>query len=363
MPSIALPCRLLSLLLFALVPAPLRAEEGVGWVSGEASAVYRIEAPGAPAPPAVEVNGFRQEVFPVQTGWEVRVQVSAKPLGVRAPFRARPLPPGLPEGFSRDLSRSLASCRRADEALSAVFEAVRARLDYTESAGFEETPDQVLQRGRASCLGFSAVARLLLHSQGLESLYVVGLRAPVSQEPLLLQGGRLHAWLQVALPGAGEVFCDPLLSVAWVPHRYVVLRIGPDLEAAALRSLTGSRLVTVSAADRVAFEPPRGRPCRLWSRPNVSASTGGLIHGKFLGEGDRPLEGKARLEGDGVAVSMDLWEGNFFFRDLTPGRYGLLIESPGALPAEASIVLRPMDKRFLVFYSRNRGEPGRRSAP
>jgi hypothetical protein len=365
MPSTALRCSLLFPLALALLPLPARAAAGVGWVSGSARAAYFLEAPGAPPPPEVEVNGFRQEVSPRGAGWEVRVHVWADPLGVRAPFTPRPLPrpPALPGEFSKVLGRALSECRRADEALLAVLETVRSRVEYTETAGFDETPEEVLGRGRASCLGFSRTVRFLLDSQGLTSRYVIGLRAPASHEPVLLEGGRLHAWLEVHLPGAGAVYCDPLLSVGWVPHRYLVLRSGPDLEPGDLKAFKGGRLTTLSVADRTAFEPARGLVCRLWARANVAASTGALIHGKFLGAGDLPLEGKARLEGQGVAASMDLWEGNFFFRDLEPGRYALVLEAPGADPVEASIALRPMDKRFLVLYSRGPGEPGKRSAP
>lgn len=337
----------------------------MGWVSGWAQAAYRLDAPGAPAPPAVEVNGFRQEVLPEGGGWEIRVQVSAGPLGVRTPFAARPLPPSpqLPQAFRERLGRSLSASKRLDEALVAILETMRSALEYDEAAGFEETPEEVLRKGRASCIGFSRTARFLLDSQGLTSRYVIGLRAPASRELMRLEGGRLHAWLEVALPGIGAVYCDPLLSVGWVPQRYVALRAGDTLEPGDLQAYKGGRLVTRSTKDRLAFEPPQGGPCRLWARPNVAASTGGLIHGKFLGEGDRPLEGRARLEGDGLAVSMDLWEGNFFFRDLVPGRYGLVVESPGSKPLRASVVLGPMDKRFLVLYSQSLGEPGKRSTP
>lgn len=52
---------------------------------------------------------------------------------------------------------------------------------------------------------------------------------------------------------------------------------------------------------------------------------------------------------------MDLWEGNFFFRDLEAGGYRLVLEPEGHAADEKEILLSSMDRRYLIFYCCNDG--------
>ena len=89
----------------------------------------------------------------------------------------------------------------------------------------------------------------------------------------------------------------------------------------------------------------------LWRRPSSVSHTGTLLTGKVLGPLDAPARGTVRLEGAGGTVSMDLWEGNFFFRDLEAGEY-LLVASPQNAPPQKTLVrLNPVDRKSVLFYS------------
>jgi hypothetical protein len=326
---------------------------GFGTVSGRATAVYFLTAPQVPAPPSYKNDGYEQTVTSGPNGMRLTVVIDPSPLKIRTPFHPGRLSAslGLPSDFSTTLDTALAQCQRASEAVDAVLLTVHRSIHYVQRANFEETPAEVLRRREASCAGMTRLSAVILSSLGLTCREVVGLRAPLRAEPVVLEGGALHAWLEIAYPGGPTVFCDPLRSSGWVPETYLVLRIGGGLEPGALSSYSGTVIRCESHRDRVFCEPePRGTSV-LWRRPSSATFTGTLLTGKVLGPLDAPARGSVRLEGAGGTVSMDLWEGNFFFRDLEAGEY-LLVASPQNAPSQKALVrLNPVDRKSVLFYS------------
>ena len=335
----------------AALGAPLPA--GFGTVSGRAAAVFLLTAPGAPSPPCYKNDGYEQAVTDGAGGRRVAISVDPSPLKIRTPFHAGRLPASLalPSDFSTALDAALASCQRADEAVDAVLLTVHRSLRYVQRTDFEETPAEVLRRREASCVGMTRLSAVLLRALGLACREVVGLRIPLREGPVVLEGGALHAWLEIAYPGGPTVFCDPLRSSGWVPETYLVLRIGGGLEPGALSAYSGAVIRCESHRDRVFYEPEPRATSVLWRRPSAAGYTGTLLTGKVLGPLDAPARGSVRLEGAGGTVSMDLWEGNFFFRDLEAGEY-LLVASPQNAPSQrAQVRLNPVDRRSVLFYS------------
>ncbi len=290
-------------------------------------------------------------------GWRITVRVALGALRVRTPFRPGRLPSSLhlPRGPSRSLEARLASCGREDQAIDAVLLFLRERLKYTSRPDFDETLQSVIAKGEASCVGMTRAAVTILRALGVSCREVVGLKAPPSAEPTVLQGGLLHAWLEIDYPGVGRVFCDPFRSTNWVPQNYVVLRVGAGLSAGALKAFTGGTIRLLRQTDRTFYEPPADTECLLWARPSSDFYYGSFITGKLLGALDLPLGGKATLAGAGGSTSMSLWEGNFFFDDLTPGEYELTVVSAGGSAHREKLRLTGMDKRRLIFYSRSAG--------
>lgn len=328
-----------------------------GTVSGGAAGWFLLSGEGFPSPPDVAVNGFRQWTNVVPGGYEIRTEVRATPLEVRAPLRPRLPEEAVPHpALRRALRERLRECQRADEVLFAVLSTLREGLTYSEHVPFEETPQEVLTRGTGSCVGFAASAVSVLGALGISARPVLGLVASPRGGREILEGGRLHAFLEVDLPGSGTLLCDPVFSIGFVTHRTIVLRRGGGLEPGPWRALKGAVLTTLEAHDRLFFLPPDGTSCQIWARPNVLGRTGGAVTGKFLDAWERPLEGRAFLETEGNRVSIPLWEGNFFFTGLTPGVYTLRLDSPSSPPVETRITVRAMDKREVVLYSRGRGE-------
>ncbi len=362
MPFFTRPASLL-LAAAALVAAPAvqggpRYPRAIGWVEGSASAVYSLDAPGAPVPPSFKCNGFVQEVEGAGGHWRIKVQVNLGPLRVRTPFRPGRLPPSLdlPASAARSLEARLSNCSREDEAVDAVLIFLRERLHYDEKPDFDETFKSVMARGEASCVGMTRAAVTILKALGVTCHEIVGLKVPASRTPVFLEGGRLHAWIEIDFPKAGRVFCDPFRSTNWVPQNYVVLRDGGGLGVAGLKAYTGGKISLLDQKDRTFYEPPADTDCLLWARPSTVYGTGSIITGKLLDEMDNPLPGKAMLAGNGGVVSMKLWEGNFFFNGLDPGVYELTVVSAGGSPQRESVRLTGMDKRRLIFYSRTEGE-------
>lgn len=336
------------------------APSGIGWVSGSASAVYLLEAPGAPRPPQISTDGFTQSVEGSPGRWTVGVTVAAGSLPVRQPFRPGPLPSSLPlpAELRGKLAGALSSCQRADEAVQAVALFLRTHLNYTERVSFEESPAEVLRRGEASCVGFAQTAAAILDGLGIRCKTVVGLKVPLRREPVRLEGGLLHAWVEVDFQDGATVFCDPLRSFGWVPESYVVLRVGGGLTPEALALYSGGRVTLKAHRDRIFFEPPQGMAAVLWARPSAALSTGSLLSGKLLGPLDLPAAGRAVLSGQGGEVSMPLWEGNYFFRDLEPGHYALTLLPQGEKPRTAAVPFRGMERRFVVSYAGADGDSG-----
>jgi hypothetical protein len=326
---------------------------GFGTVSGRATAVYILAAAHAPAPPDYKNDGYEQTVTEAAGGHRVAVSINPSPLQIRTPFHPGRLPAslGLPSGFLAALNAALASCQRADDAVDAVLLTVHRSIRYVQRAQFEETPAEVLRRREASCVGMTRLSAVLLRTLGLTCREVVGLRVPIREGPVVLEGGALHAWLEIAYPGGPTVFCDPLRSSGWVPETYLVLRIGGGFETGALNAYSGAVIRCESHRDRVFYEPEPRAKSVLWRRPSTAAYTGTLLTGKVLGPLDAPAAGSVRLEGAGGSVSMDLWEGNFFFRDLEAGEY-LLVAIPQNAPSQRALVrLNPVDRRSVLFYS------------
>lgn len=94
---------------------------------------------------------------------------------------------------------------------------------------------------------------------------------------MVLEGGILHAWLEVDYPGTGSVFCDVLTSSGWVGAQYVVLRRGEGLDVGRLSGLKSGSVTCVQSDDEIFFEPKAGLKCVLWARPSVETFTGALI--------------------------------------------------------------------------------------
>jgi hypothetical protein len=290
--------------------------------------------------------------------WRIKVQVSLRPLRVRTPFRPGRLPASLdlPASAARSLEARLSNCAREDQAVDAVLIFLRERLHYKQKPDFDETLKSVMAKGESSCVGMTRAAVTILRALGVTCREIVGIKVPASKAPLSLEGGRLHAWIEIDFPMAGPVFCDPLRSTNWVPQNYVVLRDGGGLAVGGLKAYTGGRISLLDQKDRTFYEPPAGIDCLLWARPSVAYRTGSIITGKLLGRMDIPLPGTATLAGNGGLVSMKLWEGNFFFEGLDPGVYELTVVSAGGSRQRENVRLTGMDKRRLIFYSRTEGE-------
>jgi hypothetical protein len=343
----------LSFCIFACPALGAAFPAGFGTVSGRATAVCVLTAPGAPAPPSYKNDGYEQTVTSGPNSMRVTVAIDPSPLKVRTPFHPGRLPAnlGLPSEFSAALDASLARCQRADEAVDAVFLTVHRNLRYVQRTEFEETPAEILKRREASCVGMTRLSATILRALGLACREVVGLRVPIREGPVVLEGGILHAWLEVAYPGGPTVFCDPSRSSGWVSETYIVLRIGGGLEPGALAAFLGGVILCESHKDRVFYEPEPHATSVLWRRPSSAAYTGTLLTGKVLGPLDSAVSGSVRLEGAGGTVSMDLWEGNFFFRDLAPGEYLLIATPLNAPPQRTLIRLNPVDRKTVLFYS------------
>jgi hypothetical protein len=354
-----------------LASSPVRAADppGLGWVSGSAKASYLLETKGGPAPPSYTNDGFEQTVQGSQGRWLVSVSVDLRPFRVRLPFIPGKIPKGLglSPTQSGDLEKALATCQRADEAVNAVLLFLRSHLSYQERPDFTETPDAVLRRGSASCVGMTLTSVQILRSLGISCREVIGLRLPPASGPIELRGGLLHAWLEVDYGSSGSAFYDAWRTCGWVGDGYILLRRGEGLLVGGLASYTGGSATCEERKDRVCYEPAPNVRCILWARPPQSLFTGTLLSGKLLGPLDAPVAGSATLKGEGSSASMVLWEGNFFFRDLSPGHYLLTVIPAHGASESLPITIHSMDKRFVFLYSRTDGggkagasdEPGR----
>jgi hypothetical protein len=274
---------------------------------------------------------------------------------------------GIPLDLISDLSGGLTPCRTVPEAVDAVMLFLRRHIRYRERVPFEESPERVLERGEASCVGFARSACAILGGLGVSCREVLGLKLPPGPQSVVLEGGLLHAWLEVDYPGSGPAFSDPLRSSGWVGPQYLVLRRGGSLEVGELAALKGARVTRERWEDRVFFEPNAGASTVLWVRPSPGTPTGSLISGKLLTGSEDPARGKATLSKEGYSVSMTLWEGNFFFTRLAPGTYRLSLAPRGQKPKEEAITIGSRERRYLVFYCLDDGpwkagatnEPGR----
>jgi hypothetical protein len=362
---------LLSLALLLAAPSPARpvgSAGGIGYAEGAAWAEFLLEPAAAPAPPDYANDGFRQQVSELEVGWRVRVDVRLSPPPARAPFNPTVIPDlGVPLDWVSGLSESLGPCRTVPEAVDAVLLFLRRHVRYRERVSFEESPQRVFERGEASCVGLTRCARAILGGLGISSREVLGLKLPPGRKTVVLEGGMLHAWLEVDYPGSGPAFCDPLRSSGWVGAQYVVLRRGEGLEVGGLAALKGCRMTREGWEDRVFFEPLAGTPATIWARAWAPASAGSLLSGKLLDADGDPVAGEAALSRGGYAVSMPLWDGNFFFTGLAPGTYRLRLTPRAGQAREETLSVGSRQKRYLVFCSLDDGrskaggahEPGR----
>lgn len=344
----------------ALGATPPVRKAGVGTVSGEGRGVYLLKSPKPVTLPSYEVAGFAQKALPVGGAWRIEISVDLAPGRVRSPFRLRAgdLPPYLGGPDSKQLAQILRGCLRTGEAVDAVLLFFRDRIRYAPKVDFPEEPAEVSRRREASCVGMTRLCASVIQSQGIRCREVLGLKVPIGEGAKTLEGGVLHAWLEVDFGEEGRAFYDPWRSCGWVPESFVVLRAGGGLAPGEFSALLGGTVGVESHRDRVFFEPAPGVANLLWKRPEAEVFTGTLLTGKVLGPSDAPLAGRAVLRGQGGEVSMDFWEGNFFFRDLEPGAYALLLEAPGVSPEATPVTVGPMDKRRFLVYSRNARERG-----
>jgi hypothetical protein len=287
--------------------------------------------------------------------WRVEVTVDLSPLRVRAPFlfHEKDLPRFLQKPVAGRMTGALRGCQRQAEAVEAVLLVLRDLIKYVERPPFPEEPAQVSQRLEASCVGLTRLSCEILTSQGIRCREVLGLKVPARPGVRVLEGGVLHAWLEVDFGAEGRAFYDPWRSCGWVPESCVVLRVGEGLDPGEFSALLGGTVEVPVHRDRVFFEPAPGVASLLWRRPAMASFTGTLVTGKVMGPSEEPLVGRAILRGQGGEAAMDLWEGNFFFRDLEPGTYTLILNAPGVSYEGASVALGPMDKRRFLVYSRD----------
>jgi len=357
-PRSALLAGLLLLPALAAIPPP------AGSVTGEADAVYILEAPrDAPAPPSVSFSGFRQSVRPHAGGWEISVSVKPLPIPAARPVRADwsypDLAPLSPE-FLRDLHAALDPCRDTGEAATALARFLRTRFVYTSHPDDPEDTATVSRSATASCVGLARLASCVLAALGFTSEPVIGLRAPADTTALSLEGGALHVWLAVRGP-AGEPFLfDPAFSSGWVPERYVVLRVSGGWTPGDLGRYGGGSLSTLWRRDRLFYFPAPSGETLVWASGPADALPGACLSGKLLDGADAPLPGTAFLRGPQGVLAVPLWQGNFCFLDLPAGEHQLVLESAGERAGGESVTLAPMDKKTLVIYSR--GERGRGAA-
>jgi len=337
----------------AVLPA---SRPGIGWVTGHAEAFYHLANSGKEAPPEVRANGYVQKVKRVRDGWLISVKVSAASFEVKGTFTPGRLPSSLPLSSKQAhlLRAMLNRCEKADDAVRTVIYFLRSELSYSARPDFAETPANVLRAKRASCVGATRTAVAILRALGISCGPVIGISFPEGgKKSLLLEGGVLHAWLEVNYGVGGPVFCDVFSSINWVSDGYVVLKRGDNLSAEDLKFLLGATLERVRRRDRLFFSAPSSRLCSLWERPSTAPPLeGGLISGKFLLEGDLPGSGKAVLVGNDASVSTPLWRGNFFFTGLSSGGYRIIIEPDGGKTIARRVQIRNMDKRFVILYNR-----------
>jgi hypothetical protein len=320
-------------------------------VSGESSARYQLGPSYRELIGDYANDGYRQTAAVAGESVRVSVEVRAAPWPIRTPFRYSGLPDWIEPGLREVLEGKLKRCQRQGEALEAVLLVLRNHLAYSERPDFEETPASVLKERRASCVGLTLAAVDILKHLGIESREILGLRADPALGSRRTEGGILHAWLEVRFGEESWAFCDPWMSLGWVPENYLVLRIGGGLDVGPLKSTLGELVTTLSREDRIFFEPAPETSCILWKRPPRRSFMGTLVTGKVLGEGDAPLTGRATMISGEHSTTMDLWRGNFFFGDLDPGRYKLRIEVKGGKPQVKDLEVRPMDKKRVVLYS------------
>jgi hypothetical protein len=296
------------------------------------------------------------------------VEVWLSPPPARAPFNPTVIPDlGVPLDWVSGLSESLGPCRTVPEAVDAVMLFLKRHVRYKERVSFEETPRRVFARREASCVGFTRCACAILGGLGISSREVLGLKLPPGPRTVVLEGGLLHAWLEVDYPGSGPAFCDPLRSSGWVGAQYVVLRQGEGLEVGELAALKGAKVTRELWEDRIFFDPSPGTPAAIWVRDEPDTSTGTLLSGKLIDAHGDPVAGEAALSKEGYSVSMPLWEGNFFFVGLAPGSYRLTLAPRGKRAREEAVLLGSRQKRYLVFCALDDGpskaggahEPGR----
>ena len=78
---------------------------GIGSVSGEGSARYRLISPKPVHIPSYEAAGYRQVASGAAGTWDIEVAVSVEPMSVREPFSCRP--GSLPASLSAEMRSGL----------------------------------------------------------------------------------------------------------------------------------------------------------------------------------------------------------------------------------------------------------------
>ena len=115
--------------------------------------------------------------------------------------------------------------------LRSITQAIRDEFVYTRrSEKGIQSPQETLQRRRGSCRDFAVLMMEATRALGLAARFVSGyLFVPNVDAGRTVGDGATHAWMQVYLPGAGWVDCDPTnstignrnlirVAVAWDPR-------------------------------------------------------------------------------------------------------------------------------------------------
>src|SRR5206468_3566 len=128
-------------------------------------ATYRAWGPDAGLFDQYDNDGYSLAVTPGPDGVELRVRVSAGPLGSRAPFpTAAGRDPALTSSPERDaFARTLAGDAKTQaQAVERILEGVASAIRYDTDRHRKQDPASVFASRRAHCVGFSEIAVDLL---------------------------------------------------------------------------------------------------------------------------------------------------------------------------------------------------------
>jgi len=112
------------------------------------------------------------------------------------------------------------------EGLVQINSEIPRRLAYElREKGDAMRPEETLRRGSGSCRDFAVLLAQALRKQGLAARLVSGFLWEPSEENDAPARSELHAWVEVALPGAGWVGLDPACGV-FADHHRIAAAVG-----------------------------------------------------------------------------------------------------------------------------------------